>query len=1102
MTDPTAALTNLLLAGLALSLAAIGVSGWWVAGHREEVQGFLRGMRARPGVVRIRDLQRRAIAFLEPRVRPRAATWLLLGAGIMILALSAIAFGLILRDLVAQQEMARFDTPVLRYVATHRVRWLTQAMRMVAVLGSLPVAALVIVGLGGWYRRRTGSWEPLLILAVTSAGAMLLSLAVSEVVARARPPAAFMAIHAQGFSFPAGQAAQAALYGAVAYVVGRSLPRWETRVTMAAAAAAVSFVLGASAVYLGVHWPTDVLGGWAIAAGWLVVVLFAVTGVHKLRATSPAARASTRVDAARGDPARRVSATPGPASATGAAPPGRPRTRPEGLREGEVRERLAHGQTNRAEQRSGRTVGQILRANTFTRFNALLGSLAVVIILTGSLKDALFGLVLVANTTVGIVQELRAKRALDRLVVLAAPAARVVRDGELRELPTELVVLDDILELRTGDQIPVDGIVLESSSLEVDESLLTGEADPVLKRSGDGVLSGSFVVAGSGRVQATRVGDAAYARTLAAEGRRYVAPQSQLRVGMDRILRYVTWALVPTAALLLVAQLRARTGTLDAIRGSVAGVTGMVPEGLVLLSSTAMAVAVVRLARRRVLVQELQAVEGLARVDVLCCDKTGTITDGSIALEELLPFAGAETLPDSLGALAASTASRNATLQTLAEAFPPPPGDTWRPTATVAFSSARKWSAATFDGRGTWVLGAPEVVLAHLDDTHPERSKANQLAATGRRVLAVASSPLDPSDVDGSPHLPADLRPQGLVVFSERVRPEAAATLRYFAEQGVALKVISGDNPVTVAAVASAAGLPDAGTPQDARTLPDDPESLAQAMESNSVFGRVTPPQKRDMVRALRGRGHVVAMTGDGVNDVLALKEADLGVAMGSGTAATRAVAQAVLLDDNFAAMPDVVAEGRRVIANVERTGSLFLTKTVYVFLLALCVGLAGVAFPFLPRHLTLAGSLTIGIPGFFLALEPNSTRSRPGLLSRLLRFAVPAGSIAAAATLAAYALARQLQPEELEVARTAATITLTVCGLSILTLLARPRSPAHDLLVGLLGLGLAAALAVPFLRTFFDLHLPDAATWIAVVCVTAAAHTLLWISSRRALSS
>jgi cation-transporting ATPase E len=361
---------------------------------------------------------------------------------------------------------------------------------------------------------------------------------------------------------------------------------------------------------------------------------------------------------------------------------------------------------------------------------------------------------------------------------------------------------------------------------------------------------------------------------------------------------------------------------------------------------------------------------------------------------------------------------------------------------------------------------------------------------------------LDPSDVDGSPHLPADLRPQGLVVFSERVRPEAAATLRYFAEQGVALKVISGDNPVTVAAVASAAGLPDAGTPQDARTLPDDPESLAQAMESNSVFGRVTPPQKRDMVRALRGRGHVVAMTGDGVNDVLALKEADLGVAMGSGTAATRAVAQAVLLDDNFAAMPDVVAEGRRVIANVERTGSLFLTKTVYVFLLALCVGLAGVAFPFLPRHLTLAGSLTIGIPGFFLALEPNSTRSRPGLLSRLLRFAVPAGSIAAAATLAAYALARQLQPEELEVARTAATITLTVCGLSILTLLARPRSPAHDLLVGLLGLGLAAALAVPFLRTFFDLHLPDAATWIAIVCVTAAAHTLLWISSRRALSS
>jgi cation-transporting ATPase E len=747
-------------------------------------------------------------------------------------------------------------------------------------------------------------------------------------------------------------------------------------------------------------------------------------------------------------------------------------------------------------------VGQILRANILTRFNALLGSLAVVIIFTGSLKDALFGLVLVANTTVGIMQELRAKRTLDRLVVLAAPAARVLRSGEVREIPMELVVLDDILELRTGDQIPVDGIVLESSALEVDESLLTGEAEPVVKQSGDGALSGSFVVAGGGRVQATRVGDAAYARTLAAEGRRYVAASSQLRAGIDRILRYVTWALLPTAALLLVAQLRARTGILDAIRGSVAGVTGMVPEGLVLLSSTAMAVAVIRLARRRVLVQELQAVEGLARVDVLCCDKTGTITDGTIALEEVLPATVDGDLREPLGALAASTASRNATLETLAEAFPPPSGNAWRPTATVAFSSARKWSAASFDGRGTWVLGAPEIVLAHLQATHPERSKASRLAATGRRVLAVASSPSDATGVDGSPQLPADLRPQGLVVFSERIRPEAAATFGYFAEQGVAVKVISGDNPVTIAAVASAAGLANIGTPQDARTLPDGPEALAEALETNGVFGRVTPQKKRDMIRALRRRGHVVAMTGDGVNDVLALKEADLGLAMGSGTAATRAVAQAVLLDDNFAAMPDVVAEGRRVIANVERTGSLFVTKTVYVFLLALSVGMAGVAFPFLPRHLTLAGSLTIGIPGFFLALEPNTTRSTPGLLSRILRFAVPAGSIAAAATLAAYALARQLQPEALDVARTAATITLAVCGLSILTLLARLRTPAHDLLVGLLGLGLVATLAVPSLRTFFGLRLPSAATWVAVVSVTAAAHTLLAISSRRALNS
>jgi len=692
-------------------------------------------------------------------------------------------------------------------------------------------------------------------------------------------------------------------------------------------------------------------------------------------------------------------------------------------------------------------------------------------------------------------------------VVLAAPTARVVRGGEVKQLPAGNIVLDDVLGLSAGDQVPVDGVVLESADLEVDESLLTGEAEPVLKAAGDAVLSGSFVLAGGSRIQANRVGEAAYARMLAAEGRRFAPPRSQLGEGIDRLLAYITWALVPTAVILFAGQLRAHIGLVGAVRSSAAGVVGMVPEGLVLLASTAMALSVVRLARQRVLIQELEAVEGLARVDILCCDKTGTITDGSIALDEVLPApepeSGSETneLREALGALAAATTSRNATLEAIAAGYPPPGGEVWKAVVTVAFSSGRKWSGATFATHGTWVLGAPEIVLAHLSASDPVRAEADRIAAEGRRVVALARGSASLSQ-EANPALPPGLIPAGLVVLSERIRPEAAATFRYFAEQKVALKIISGDNPRTVAAVAAAAGLSDVGDPQDARSLPTDPDELGQALERHSVFGRVTPRQKRDMISALGRRGHTVAMTGDGVNDVLALKEADLGIAMGSGTAATRAVAKAILLDNDFATLPNVVAEGRRVIANVERTGSLFVTKTVYVLALALAVGVVGVAFPFLPRHLTLAGSLTIGIPGFFLALEPNTTRSRPGFLSRILRFAIPAGAIAAAATLTAYALARQLDPAHLDVARTVATITLTASGLSILALLAPPREHRHYLLLAGLAASLVACQVIPGLRMFFALRLPSPAVWVAVVAVIAAAHVFLQISARSGLRS
>jgi cation-transporting P-type ATPase E len=766
------------------------------------------------------------------------------------------------------------------------------------------------------------------------------------------------------------------------------------------------------------------------------------------------------------------------------------RTVPAGLTAAQVAERVARGQVNDVPAAPARTLGQIVRANVLTRFNFLLGSLLAVILVVGPPQDALFGLVLVANTLVGIVQEVRAKRTLERLAVLSAPAARVLRDGAVREVRLGEVVLDDLLRAGPGEQVVVDGEVLGAAGAEVDESLLTGESEPVGKRPGDQLLSGSFVVAGAVTYRAARVGRDAYAARLAEEGRRFTLARSELRAGVDQILRLVTWLLLPAAALLLASQLRAE-GPRAALRGAVAGTVAMVPEGLVLLVTVAFAVGVVRLGRRRVLVQELPAVEILARVDVLCFDKTGTITAGGLAVTELLRLRAGAHAEAALGALAAADPAPNATLRALAAAWPAPPG--WTPAAAVPFSSARKWSAATFDGRGTWVLGAPELLLAG-DDGASVLRLAERQAVEGRRVvlLAAASGPVA---ADGP--LPA-LDPAALVVLAERVRDDAGPAVAWFTEQGVGAKVVSGDHPRTVAAVAGRVGVPGADAPVDARTLPQDHSELAAAVEGGSVFGRVVPEQKRTMVRALRERGHVVAMTGDGVNDVLALKEADLGVAMGTGTAAARAVAQVVLLDGRFAALPAVVAEGRRVLANIERVAKLFVTKTVYALLLALAVGIAGLPFPFLPRHLTLVGSLTIGIPAFFLALQPGGGRARAGFVGRVLRVAVPAGTATAAATFAAYLLARDLEGVTLEQARTAATLTLAGAGLVVLGLVARPLDRLRVAVLGGVAAGFAAVLAFGFTRRFFALAIPPPRALLTAAALVAATQLVLAALIRR----
>jgi cation-transporting ATPase E len=773
-----------------------------------------------------------------------------------------------------------------------------------------------------------------------------------------------------------------------------------------------------------------------------------------------------------------------------------------GLSGAEVADRRARGLANVTAERPTRTIGQIVRANILTRFNALLGAMFVVILIVGPLQDASFGFILIFNSGIGIVQEVRAKRVLERVAVVTAPSARVRRDGDARVLPAEELVVDDLIELAPGEGLLVDGVVLGSDGLEIDESLLTGESDPVRKSLGDRVFSGSFVVAGSGLMRATDVGAEAYGARLAAEARRFTLVRSELRDGINRLLRIITWVLVPVAVLLAWSQFRSNRVLADAARGSVAGTVTMVPEGLVLLTSIAFALGAVRLARSKVVVRELPALEGLARVDVLCIDKTGTLTTGALSLDAVLPVGGASSAEAHavLAALAAADPNPNPTMLALRTALADEPAPAWSPAARLAFSSARKYSGVDFGPNGVWLLGAPEMLLA--DDAGVSTSSADlhdamrQAVEAGRRVLVLARAERLPGEGADSGRRDA----VALVVLRDVLRPDAASTLEFLAAQGVSVKVISGDNPRTVAALATQLGLKLKGEPVDARTLPEvDAPELRVALENADVFGRVAPHQKQAIVVALQAGGHTVAMTGDGVNDVLALKSADLGIAMGSGTQAARGVSQLVLLDDAFSAVPKVVGEGRRVIANVERVANLFLTKTVYATVLALTVGVLSLPFPFLPRHLTLVSAVTIGIPGFFLALAPNARRARKGFMGRVLRFAIPAGVVAAAATFAAYSLARSEPTTSLASARTVATLVLAGVALWVLSILTRPATRARQwLIASMVGL-LVAALVVPWSREFFALTFPRPVLWLAGVGVAGLAGLALeggWLAA------
>jgi len=773
---------------------------------------------------------------------------------------------------------------------------------------------------------------------------------------------------------------------------------------------------------------------------------------------------------------------------------------PPGLTSAEVESRRAAGLTNVGITAPSRTIAQIVRVNTFTRFNALLGAMFVVMVIVGPLQDAMFGAVVVFNTAIGIAQELRAKRTLDALAVVTAPHVRVRRDGKSVSVESTDVVVDDILELGVGDQLVVDGVVLTAEGLEIDESLLTGESEPIFKTASDQVMSGSFVVAGAGTMQATEVGARAYGAALTAEARRFTLVKSELRDGINGILRGVTWVILPVAALLAWSQFTHNNSVQDAIRGSVAGTVTMVPEGLVLLASIAFAVGVTRLARHRVVVRELGALEGLARVDVLCIDKTGTLTTGRLTLGSVQRLAGCTPDADAaLVALASCDPSPNPTLTAIRDGIAAG-ADDWHATATVGFSSVRKYSAADFGEKGVWLLGAPEILLTYASQPLADvaRTHITQAVESGNRTLLLGRAQRLP-DIEDLATV-GRIDPAAIVVLQDEIRRDAATTLAYLTGEGVTVKVISGDHPQTVGAIADVLGLAHRGAPVDARDLPSvDGSELRRAIENSDIFGRVTPRQKRAMVQALRANSHTVAMTGDGVNDVLALKEADLGIAMGSGTDAARGVSQLVLVDDNFSAMPSVVAEGRRVIANIERVANLFVTKTVYATVLALVVGVARLPFPFLPRHLTLVSALTIGIPGFFLALAPNTKRAQPGFTGRVLRFAMPAGFVAAAATFAAYSLARSEPSTTLQAARTVATLVLASVALWVLSILARPATQARQWLIAAMVALLVLTLALPWTRDFFALELPRPVLWLAGVGVAGLAGIALeggWLAA------
>lgn len=799
----------------------------------------------------------------------------------------------------------------------------------------------------------------------------------------------------------------------------------------------------------------------------------------------------------------------------------------QGLTDDQVAARTASGLVNVQPEDSSRSLATILRTHILTLFNLVIFLCAVGIIVLGRWLDLLFAIAAVANVVIGVVQEYSAKLKLDRIALLHQDGIIVHRNGQHTHINIVEAVLDDVIYLRAGDQVPADGLVLASQSLDIDESLITGEADPVYKPTGATVLSGTSVVTGNGYFRITGVGHDSHAARLTKRARKFTKAHSELRTALDKIAGWITIALVPLIAVVAWGQIKAmggwqqvvEDGTFNsALVATIAGITTMIPQGLALMTTISFAMAALTLGNKKVLIQEQPAVEILARVDTVCLDKTGTLTEG------IMQFAGAKQLtePDRgwqlvLGHIGADP-NANTTATALREPFPDTPE--LPQTDSIAFASERRWSAFAFGTpddtqvpAGAWVLGAPEALIdvLNLDDAAKTAlsARADHLSSSGKRTMLLAHSKT-PSETASISHpwfgddavLPAHLSPAAVVTFEEKVRSDARETLEFFQQQGVELKVISGDSPHTVAAVARQIGWDHAEAGYDARQLPTNIEDMASVMDQHSVFGRVSPDQKEQMVKALQHRNHVVAMTGDGVNDALAVKTADLGIAMGDASAATKAVSRMVLLDSKFSRLPNVLAEGRKVIANMERLAHLFLAKTTYAFLFVLLFSLLAWQYPALPRQMSTADFLFIGLASFILALMPNPRRYVPGFLSRALKFAIPSGIVLVAALWGINWYARSWAgdfsgvlpfesqdpgaPLVMEQLQTATFITLTLTGLWLLNVISRPLNWQKTGMLIILHCIFVLVLVVPLSQLYHHFILPPTPIMVAAVGIAA----------------